>query len=58
MQILGDAGPEALRIVNGLFVERFILFQAFDVGLGAELRRRRKDAILAQCRVDVLTGHD
>jgi hypothetical protein len=57
VQILGHAGPEVLRIVDGLLVERLVLFQALDVGLGAELRRRRKDAVFAQRRVDVLIGH-
>ncbi len=56
VQIAGDAGPEFFRVFDGLLVEGLVLFQALDVGLGAELGRRRKDAVFAQSGVDVLIG--
>jgi hypothetical protein len=36
MQFLGDSGPECFRIGGGFRVDSFVLFQAFDVGFGAE----------------------
>src|SRR5271166_310605 len=56
MQVLGNSGPEFFRVVNGLLVESLVLLQALNVSLGAELRRRRKNAVLTQRGVDVLAG--
>jgi len=56
-QVFGYPGPKAFGIVDGPLVQRFILVQALDRSLRAELRRRSEDAILAQRRVDVLAGH-
>ena len=56
VQLFGDAGPEFFGVFNGLLVEGFVLFEALDVGLGAELRGRRKDAVFAQGGVEILTG--
>ena len=55
VQLFGDAGPECFGVFNGLLVECFVLLEAFDMGLGAELRRRRKDAIFAKNRIQILT---
>ncbi len=38
MQLLRDAGPEGLRVVDGLLVEALVLIETLDVSLGAELR--------------------
>ena len=56
VQIGRHACPELFGILDGLFVERLVLLQALDVSLGAELLRRRKHAVFAQCGVDVLVG--
>ena len=47
VQVFGRLGPETLRILNRLLVHGLVLFEALDVGLCAELRRRRKDAVFA-----------
>ena len=56
VQLARHAGPEFFRIFNGLLVEGLVLFQALNVRLGAELGRRGKDAVFAECGVDVLVG--
>jgi hypothetical protein len=57
VEFLSRAGPESFWIVDGLFVQGLILFETLDVGFGAELRRRRKDTVLAKRGIDVLTGN-
>jgi hypothetical protein len=39
-----------------LLIKGFVLFEALDLGFGAELWRRWEDAMLAQSRVEVLVG--
>jgi len=56
VEVVGDAGPEGFRIVDGLLVEGLVLFKALDVCPGAERRRRRKDAEFAQRGVEILIG--
>jgi len=53
VQFLRHAGPKLFGVVDGLLVESFILGERADAGLGAELRRRGKDAVLAQRGVDI-----
>ena len=52
----GLLGPEALGIVLGALPELFVLGQALDVGLGGELRRRRKGAGFLEDAGDVAVG--
>jgi hypothetical protein len=56
VQLLRYAGPELFGVLDGLLVERLIFGEALDVGLGTELRRRGKDAVLAQRGVDIPVG--
>ena len=56
VQILRRAGPEFFGVFDGLLVERLVLLEALDVGLGAELRRWGKDAVFAQRGVDIAVG--
>ena len=56
VELLRGFGPECFGIVDGLLVEGFVFGEALDVGLGAELRRRRKDAVFAQRGVDIAIG--
>jgi hypothetical protein len=54
MQFLCSIGPETFRILDGLLIQAFVLFKAFDVRLGAEFGRRRKDSILAKSGIQIL----
>ncbi len=54
VQIPGHAGPKALRIVNGLLVERLVFLKTLDVSLGAEFRRGREDTKLPKRGVQIL----
>jgi len=40
---LATPAQKALRIVNGLLVERLVFLKTLDVSLGAEFRRGRED---------------
>src|SRR6266853_4332445 len=52
MQLAGDAAPELVGIVHRFFVEALVLFEALDVSLLAEFRRRREAALLLQDGID------
>ena len=56
VELFGDAGPEGFGVLDGLLVEGFVLLEALDVGLAAELLGRRKDAVFAEGGVEVLVG--
>ncbi len=56
MELFRGTGPEGFRVFNGLLVEGFVFLEALDVRLGAELFRRREDAVFAQRGVEVLAG--
>ena len=57
VELAGRAGPECFGIFDGLLVEGFVLGEALDVRLGAELRGRRKDAVFAKRGVDIPVGN-
>ena len=53
VQLAGDARPEFVRVVDRFFVETLVFFEALDVGVLAELRRRIEPSLLVQDGIDV-----
>ena len=53
VQFAGDARPELVGIVNGLFVEAIVLVEALDVGFLGEFGRTLELALLVQDGIDV-----
>jgi hypothetical protein len=47
VQLAGCFGPEFFGIFDRLLIKGFVLLEALDVSLGAELRWRRENTILA-----------
>src|SRR5215510_5213331 len=48
VKLAGDLRPEAFGVFDRVFVDSVIIFAAFDVRAGAEIRRRRKEAVFLE----------
>ena len=60
VELARDAAPEGFGVAVGFFVEALVVGHAGDMGVGAELRWRRENALLVQAGLDIggrLCGH-
>ena len=57
VEFFGNFGPEFFRVFYGFLVNAFVVLQALDVGVLAELLRAFKFALFLQYRVDIGASH-